>query len=162
MTAIPREQNQNIDALATSTSVFKIPILPDKIYEIEVKNKLVVPDNMKQWQVFDDDKQVERFLLMTDEFANTKIDGDYYGDEDEGIDTHSDDDPLQNQIMGMDIIQLKNNIIPKELVPLEKMFDKNDVAKNHKITASAEYVEDCNIRTKAEPKMVELSKTLSL
>jgi len=63
--------------------------------------------------------------------------------------------------MGRDIIQLKNNIIPKGLVPLEKMFDENDVAKNPKITTSAEYVEDCNIGIEAEPKMVKLSKTLS-
>jgi len=46
-------------------------------------------------------------------------------------------------------------------VPLEKLFDENDVAKNPKIIASEEDVEDCNIRTEENPKMVKLSKTLS-
>jgi hypothetical protein len=54
---------------------------------------------------------------------------------------------------------LKNNIIPKGLVPLEKLFDEN--AKNLKITASEEDVEECNIGTEENPKMVKLSKTLS-
>jgi ribonuclease HI len=36
LTAIPREQNQIVDALATSASVFKIPILPDKRYEMRL------------------------------------------------------------------------------------------------------------------------------
>jgi hypothetical protein len=56
LAAIPREQNHITDALATSASVFKIPILPNKRYEIEVKHKLTVSDNIKHWQVFDDDK----------------------------------------------------------------------------------------------------------
>ena len=34
-----------------------------------------------------------------------------------------------NVFAGKDIIQLKNNSIPKGLVPLEELFDKNDVAK---------------------------------
>jgi hypothetical protein len=110
--------------------------------------------------VFDDDKQVERFLLMSDEFANTNIDEECYNDEDESMDARNNDDPFQNQIMGRDIIQLKNNIIPKGLVPLENMFDKNDVDKNPKITAIKEDMEDCNIGTEENTKMVKLSKTL--
>jgi ribonuclease HI len=47
LVAIPRDQNQIADALATSASVFKIPIFPDKIYEIEVKHMSTVPDNIK-------------------------------------------------------------------------------------------------------------------
>jgi hypothetical protein len=96
LTAIPREQNHIANALATSASIFKIPSLPDKIYEIEVKHRPTIPDNIKHWQVFEDDKQVERFLLMSDEFSNTNFDGEYCDDEDECIDARSDDDPFQN------------------------------------------------------------------
>jgi hypothetical protein len=39
-------------------------------------------------------------------------------------------------------VQLKNNIIPKVLVPLEKIFDENDVAQNTKITVNDEDIED--------------------
>jgi ribonuclease HI len=156
MTVVPREQNHITDTLVASASVFKIPTLPDKIYEIEVKHRPAMPDNIKHWQVFDDDKQVERFLLMSDEFANTNIDREYCGDEEDSANARSDNNPFHNQIAGRDIIQLKNNIIPKGLVLLEKMFDKNDVAKNPRISTSAEDVEDCNIRTKAKPKIVKL------
>jgi hypothetical protein len=47
LSAIPREQNQVAYALATSTTVFKVPIFPEKSYKVEVKYKPVVPDNMK-------------------------------------------------------------------------------------------------------------------
>jgi hypothetical protein len=46
-------------------------------------------------------------------------------------------------------------------VPLENLFDKNDVAKNPKITASKEDVEDCNIKTEENQNMVKLSNTLN-
>jgi hypothetical protein len=46
---IPIEQNQITNALATSASVFKIPTLPDKRYEIKVKHRLEIPDNIKHW-----------------------------------------------------------------------------------------------------------------
>jgi len=39
-------------------------------------------------------------------------------------------------------VQLKNNIIPKGLVPLQKLFDENDVARNPRITANDEDVKD--------------------
>jgi hypothetical protein len=55
-------QNQIAYALDTSTSVFKITIFPNNKYEIEVKHRSIVLDNIKYWKVFDDDKQVERFL----------------------------------------------------------------------------------------------------
>jgi hypothetical protein len=63
--------------------------------------------------------------------------------------------------LGRDIVQLKNNIIPKGLVLLEKLFDKNDVARNPKITANDEDFKDCNIETQENPKIIKLSKTLS-
>jgi hypothetical protein len=52
-------------------------------------------------------------------------------------------------------------VIPKGLVPLENIFDNNDVAKNHKIIANEEEIEDCNIGTKEDPKIIKLSKKLN-
>jgi hypothetical protein len=54
--AIPRGNNQIIDALATLASVFKISIFPNRKYEIEVKHRPTVPNNIKHWQVFENDK----------------------------------------------------------------------------------------------------------
>jgi hypothetical protein len=44
---ITRGKNQVVDSLATSASVFKIPIFLHKKYDIEVKHRLAVPDNIK-------------------------------------------------------------------------------------------------------------------
>ena len=52
-----------------------------------------------------------------------------------------------------EIIQLKNNCIPNGLVPLEKLFDCNDVAKNPKVIPSDTEVEDCNIGTRNYQKL---------
>jgi hypothetical protein len=59
-------------------------------------------------------------------------------------------------------MQLKNNSIPKGLVPLEKLFDNNDVSKSPKITDNDEDVEYCNIGTQEDPKIIKISKTLIL
>lgn len=61
-----------------------------------------------------------------------------------------------------EITQLKNNCIPKGLVPLEKLFDSNDVAKSLGVKPSHEDVEDVNIGTKQEPKLVKICKKLSV
>ena len=44
---IPREQNNIVDSLAISASLFKIPIYPNKGYEIQVKHKPYIPYNVK-------------------------------------------------------------------------------------------------------------------
>ena len=51
----------------------------------------------------------------------------------------------QNLIGGKEILHLKNNTIPKGLVPLEELFGNNDVAKNPKVTPNEAKVEDYNI-----------------
>jgi ribonuclease HI len=49
ISVIPRGKNQIVDALATSTSVFKIPFFSNKRYEIEVKQRPTMFDNIKYW-----------------------------------------------------------------------------------------------------------------
>jgi hypothetical protein len=117
LSVIPRGKNLVVDALATSAYVFKIPICLNRKYEIEVKHRRAVPDNIKYWNIFEDDKQVEIFLQMTDEFVNSNIDDEYYCDQEEDADVFTNDDCFQNHIYDRDIVQLKNNIILKGLVP---------------------------------------------
>jgi len=73
---IPILQNGVIDSLATFVALFKIPIYPNRRYEIEVKHRPFVPDNVKNWQVFEDDKQIQNFLHLTGEFEGLTIDED--------------------------------------------------------------------------------------
>jgi hypothetical protein len=44
---------------------------------------------------------------------------------------------------------------------LENIFDENDMARNPKITANDEDVEDCNIGTQENLKIIKLSKMIS-
>jgi len=57
-------------------------------------------------------------------------------------------------------MRLKYDVIPRGLVPLEELFDFNDVAQKPKIQPMVAEVEDCNIGTKDNPKIVKLSKSL--
>ena len=67
---------------------------------------------------------------------------------------------LKNIIGGRDIIQLKSNYIPKCLIPLEKLFDQNDVSKDPKVQPVENDIEDQNIGTKDVPGIVKLYKNL--
>ena len=50
----PREHNSIAGSLANSTSIFQIPIYPNKKYEIQLKHRPSIPDNVKNWKVFED------------------------------------------------------------------------------------------------------------
>ena len=76
--------------------------------------------------------------------------------EDEGKQTYL------NNLYGKAILQLKGNSIPKGLVPLEKLFDPNDVSKEPQLIPSCEDVEDVNIGTEDDPKVINIERTLSL
>jgi ribonuclease HI len=119
LSVIPRGKNHIVDALATSASVFKILIFPNKRYEIEVKHRPTVPNNIKYWTVFEDDNQIESFLKMDGEFANMNIDEEYCCEEEDVV-VFANDGYLKNQIVGKDIMQLKNNIIQKGPGPIRK------------------------------------------
>jgi hypothetical protein len=52
---IPREENSVTDSLAVSARNFKIPIPPKLKYDVEVKYRPSILDNVKYWKVFEDD-----------------------------------------------------------------------------------------------------------
>jgi hypothetical protein len=57
---------------------------------------------------------------------------------------------------------LKNNQILKGLIPLEILFDQNDIPVKSTLQPQLEEVEDCDIGTKEESRMVKISKLLPL
>ena len=71
---IPRLRNCIDDSLATSATVFKVPLHPSGKYKVEVRHRPSVPDKVKSWQVFEDDKQIQKFLTLTGEFDGLNID----------------------------------------------------------------------------------------
>jgi hypothetical protein len=68
--------------------------------------------------------------------------------------------PFLNKVVGHNIVELKTNHIPKGLVPLERLFDNNDVSRKVAIKSQEHEVVDCNIGTTADPKIVKISKAL--
>ena len=109
---------------------------------------------------FDDEEQIKDFLEMLGEFSNLEI------DQEDGIEGVQEDEssknlPLKNSIGDQKIMQLKNNVIPKGLVPLERLLNTNDVVIDTKKTNSEDGLEDCNLGTEQQPKMVRLAKDLS-
>ena len=79
-----------------------------------------MPNNIKKWRFFEDDLDIKRFLDLTSEFSNSLIDQE----QDDG--TEDNESSAENEIAGHKIIELKSNLIPKGLVPLERIFSKDD------------------------------------
>ena len=114
-----------------------------------------MPDNIKQWRVFEDDFEIKRFLELTGELSNSLI------DQEQDDKTEYIEDAAENEIAGHKIIELKSNFIPKGLVPLERIFSKDDTPLKQVMQSSEENVMDCNIGTKEHPRMVKISKALT-
>ena len=71
---IPILENCIVYSLATSTAVFTVPIHPSGNCEVKVRNRPSIFDNVKCWQVFEDDKQIQKFLTLTGEFDGLIVD----------------------------------------------------------------------------------------
>ena len=59
---IPRDLNHLADSLAVSTSLFVPPLPPKLSYDIQVKYRPSMPDNVKFWRVFENDGELSKFL----------------------------------------------------------------------------------------------------
>ena len=64
-----KTRDQNSIAISASLSV--IPIHSSEKYEVEVRHRPAVPDNITNWQVFEDDQQVKNFIELKEEFEST-------------------------------------------------------------------------------------------
>lgn len=153
---------------------------PNQEYVLEVKHRPAVPDNMRYWQVFRNDKQIESFLQSKDEFQDDNIDLESEVDRQivehfdpkrqlDNLDVNTPLDKVVNKPEFLEIdpekeefetLQLKDNIFPRGLAPLEELFDFNDVGKNSKIEPLGIIVEDCNLGIEKEPTIIKLSKSI--
>jgi hypothetical protein len=152
---IPRGENIMVDSLAVSMRSFKVPLPSKLMYDIEVKYRPSIPDNVKHWKVFEDDLEIKRFLETFHEFATLQI------DQDPNFETNPHADVLLNKIVDHQIVQLPTNHIPKGLVPLERLFDRNDVVVKGKVSDEEADVAECNIGIEKDPKFVKFSSNLS-
>ncbi len=70
ITKIPRTHNLHAHSLATFASTCKLPFEPQHCFTAEIKHRPSVPNNVKDWQVFEDDTQKNNFLTLQQEFQN--------------------------------------------------------------------------------------------
>jgi len=87
-------------------------------------------------------------ILYTMKFTNKKLQDLKEVDIDEIIGGESE------------VINLKDNYLPTGLTLLEDFFDSNDVPKKPMMRPLNADIEDYNIGTEQNPKMINLSKTL--
>ena len=59
-----------------------------------------------------------------------------------------------------EVIELKDNFLPTSLTPLEYISNSNDIPRKPKMQPLNAAIEDCNIGTIENPKMIKLSKSL--
>ena len=156
--AIPRKKNLQAHSLATFASTCNLPFQPNHKYNVEVKHRPIIPDNLKYWKIFSQDQNIYHFMNNEDEFHNCKIDTDCTLDQDLDSEiglnnfdvnkvkfarptkfSQSDIDNLERVEIDeiiydeSEILNLKDNFFPKGLTPLEDLFDSNDVARKPKM-----------------------------
>ena len=71
---IPRDLNHLANSLTVYASLF-VPSLPPRLrYDIQVKYRPSLPDNVKFWKVFENDDELSKVLQLVDEFSDIHID----------------------------------------------------------------------------------------
>jgi len=95
---------------------------------------------------------------MFGEFESLKLDQENMFEKEESAKT---DPKYLTQLARKDIIQLKSNTIPRGLVQLEEIFNSNDVARSPKVAPSDVEVQECNIGTEKDPKVIKISKNMT-
>jgi hypothetical protein len=95
-----------------------------------------------------------------DDFSETHIDQENQNDHTWIMQEGEDPQEFQEKIANHRMLVLKNNQILKGLIPLERLFDQNDIPLKSTLQPQPEEVEDCDVGTKEEPRMVKISKYL--
>jgi ribonuclease HI len=139
---IPREHNSKVDELAVAASTLQLSDgLIDENISVEVIFRPLVLDNLNHWQVFDDDKQVIKFLTHMHDFSDFCV-----NDKEEGCNYIGDDDKL--------------NLVPRRVVAQEKSFDRQDGHKQKEESKEklCDHLE-VNIGNEQKPRMIKVGKT---
>ena len=186
ITKIPRTHNLHAHSLATFASTCKLPFEPQHCFTTEVKHRPSIPNNVKDWQVFEDDTHINQFLTLQQEFSGLNIDMEAASDSQTPGEQHqtSISPKTTNQMLHptifnkenlqelkqisseeiaeneAEIIQLKDNFLPTGLTPLEDIFDSNDILRKPKFHPLNTTIEECNIGTAEQPKIIKLSASL--
>ena len=61
---IPRKHHLHAHSLTTFANTCKLPFEPNHQFTAEFRHRPAIPDNVKNWQVFDNDIQFNNFLTL--------------------------------------------------------------------------------------------------
>ena len=150
-------ENQYTYSLAKDAVTFVPPIVLKMKYHIEMRHGPSIPNNVQHWKVFEDDEQIKQFLEMVDEFFETHTDQENQNDPIWVMQEGENHEKLQDKIANHRILMLKNNKIPRGMIPLEILFDHDDIPLKSTLRPQPKEVEDCNIGTVENPKLVKIS-----
>jgi hypothetical protein len=115
--------------------------LTDENISVEVIFGPSVPNNIDHWRVFDDDKQMIKFLTHMHEFSNFGI-----SIKEQGCNYIGNDNELKTP--------------PRQVVSLERDFDRQDGHKQkEELKKKISNHLEINIGTSEEPGMVKIGKT---
>ena len=139
--AIPRDQNSMAYKLVVAASTLEpSEELLNGNENLEINFIPSVPDNVEHWQVFQNDGQILRFIHNVKEFSNFKVNFQEEGKEYQGEGNQFD------------------NPVPRGLVSLEQMFDRQDRCKVKKYSLKpGDYIE-VNIGNDKNPKLIKIGK----
>ena len=56
-------------------STCRLPFEPNHQFTTEIRHRPAIPNNVKNWQVFDSDNQINNFLTLEEEFSSTNENG---------------------------------------------------------------------------------------
>ena len=120
ITFVPREYNETADSLALAAAYFKVPKVTHLKYPIDVRYRPSVPGDIKHWKVFHDDQEIKESLVLVGDFSDDLF------DQEQDFEL-MENEPCRNDLIAdHKIVELKGNFIPKGLVPLERLFSKDD------------------------------------
>ena len=122
--SIPRRYNQIANTFAGRGAHYNPTHYKRGALRVKVQCRPSVPDAANFWQVFNFDEHIMNFLL------------------DEIVAHTFSIQELLDYLQESDVIQIKNNVIPKGLLSFERMFDSKYVQKAKYLTIQKEnYVE---------------------
>ena len=158
LTKISIELNLHAHSLATFASTCKLPFKTNHTFTAEIKHRPVVPDNVRNWQVFENDTQINNFLTLKEEFSSINIDTSTMDDQQQIDKTEQTISAETTNLMlhpttfdhnnvqelkqtnfdeiaeaEAEVIDLKDNFLPIGLTPLEDLFDSNDISRKPKM-----------------------------
>ncbi|GLJ23907.1 hypothetical protein SUGI_0454270 [Cryptomeria japonica] len=144
---VPRKVNGIPDALVVVASTLEpLSQSPLKKFSKELICIPIVPNNIKHFQVFQDDAHILAFLANSGAFVEQIVD----------VEDKMDDLNIESNV---DIVDLPTNVIPKGMVTLERLFDSDPRVKERlTMDSDAKNYEPHNIGLEGQERIVYIGK----